>query len=72
LSGGEKAVQCKTTSQALSIVMDETNASLDKLTLRSAAWTFRDLANDTQIVSISLSHSRIEHLTSQSSWNQAL
>jgi structural maintenance of chromosome 1 len=61
LSGGEKAVASLALVIAMQkhlaapfILMDEPDASLDKLNLRSAAGALRDLAGDTQIVSVSL------------------
>jgi structural maintenance of chromosome 1 len=61
LSGGEKAVASLALIVALQrelhapfVLMDEPDASLDKLNLRAAATALRDMAHESQIVSVSL------------------
>lgn len=61
LSGGEKAVASLALILALQkeikapfILMDEPDASLDKLNLRSAAIALREMVNNSQIIAVSL------------------
>ena len=61
LSGGEKAVASLALILALQkeigapfILMDEPDASLDKLNLRSASIALREMASRSQIISVSL------------------
>lgn len=68
LSGGEKAIASLALIIALQkhlkapfILMDEPDASLDKLNLRSAASALRALSDDSQILSVSLRDRFFEH-----------
>ena len=68
LSGGEKAIASLALVIALQkhlkapfIIMDEPDASLDKLNLRSAANALRSLSDESQIVSVSLRDRFFEH-----------
>ena len=68
LSGGEKAVASLALVIALQkntespfILMDEPDASLDKLNLRSAATALNEISKNTQIISVSLRDKFFEH-----------